>query len=129
MSYILQKQSGKKLAINSFYCTNCPISSKNFQAVDNFSNFWQESMLNIQALKMAVEISKAIFFLQTQNGHGYFQDHFFSSKHKMAMEISKATFFSYKLKMAMEISKANVYNRCVYNVVTGGGGGGGGGVG
>ena len=62
-------------------------------------------MLNIQALKMAVEISKAIFFLQTQNCHGNFHGHLFSSKHKMAMEISNAIFSS-KHKMAMEISKA-----------------------
>ena len=47
----------------------------------------------MQALKTAVEISKAIFFLQTQNGHGNFQGHFFSSKHKTAKEISKAIFF------------------------------------
>ena len=32
------------------YCTNCPIFSKNFQGVENFGNFWQESVLNIQII-------------------------------------------------------------------------------
>ena len=58
--------------------------------------------------KMAMEISMAFFFLQTQNGHGNFQGHFFY-KHKMAMEISKANVYNVvagegRVKMTMAIS-------------------------
>ena len=72
--------------------------------------------------KMAMEISMAIFFLQTQNGHGNFQGHFFLQTQNghgnfhvsfWQAQNGHGNFqghFFYKHKMAMEISKANVYN-------------------
>ena len=114
MSNILPKQSGKKLAINSFYCQKQKFIAQIVLFFRKISKplkilviFCKKASVNIQALKMAVEISKAIFFLPNTKRPWKFPRPFFSYKLKMAMEISNANFC--KHKMAMEISKAIVF--------------------